>query len=128
MAERNPTRATRLPDGLDEEFLEFKDENDMTSSEALRNLIREGLTEKRERRQSRIELIRDGLPAGIVLSFVIAVLTGAFAISVAITTGAGAALSPTLLSAAAAVLSIALVELAKRLDSRAAAADEEAKA
>ena len=128
MAERNPTRATRLPDGLDEEFLEFKDENDMTSSEALRNLIREGLTEKRERRQSRIELIRDGLPAGIVLSFVIAVLTGAFAISVAITTGAGAALSPTLLSAAAAVLSIALVELAKRLDSRAAAADEEVKA
>ena len=124
MAERNPTRATRLPDGLDEDFLEFKRENDMTSSEALRNLIRDGLIEKRERRQSRLELIREGLPAGIVLSFVVAVLTGVFAIVTAFTGGTAAAILPAVISASGAVLSIALVELAKRLDTRAVETDE----
>ena len=116
MAEKNPTRATRLPDGLDEEFLEFKDENDMTSSEALRNLIREGLTEKRDGGQSRLELVRAGLPAGIVLSFVLAALAGVLAIATAFTAGTAAAMTPALISAAGAVLSIALVELAKRID------------
>ena len=120
MAQRNPTRSTRLPDGLDDEFTEFKDSKDMTSSEALRTLIRDGLAEKRDQQQSRVELIEDGLPAGIVLSFVFAVLTGVWAITVAVTTGAGAALTPAVLSVAGALLSILLVDVAKRLDARTA--------
>ena len=118
MAQRNPTRSTRLPDGLDDEFTDFKDSKDMTSSEALRTLIRDGLAEKREQQQSRVELIEDGLPAGIVLSFVFAVLTGVWAITVAVTTGAGAALTPAVLSVTGALLSILLVDVAKRLDAR----------
>ena len=120
MAQRNPTRSTRLPDGLDDEFTDFKDSKDMTSSEALRTLIRDGLAEKREQQQSRAELIEDGLPAGIVLSFVFAVLTGVWAITVAVTTGAGAALTPAVLSVTGALLSIVLVELARRLEARTA--------
>jgi len=119
MADNPPTRATRLPNGMDEEFLEFKDQNDMTSSEALRALIRDGLEEKREQQQSRVELIEDGLPAGIVLSFVFAVLTGVWAITVAVTVGAPAALTPAVLSVTGALLSILLVDVAKRLDARA---------
>ena len=124
MAQRNPTRSTRLPDGLDDEFTEFKDDKDMTSSEALRTLIRDGLAEKREQQQSRVELIEDGLPAGIVLSFVFALLTGVWAITVAVTTGAGAALTPAVLSVTGALLSIVLVELARRLEARTAGGDE----
>ena len=120
MAQRNPTRSTRLPDGLDDEFTDFKDDKDMTSSEALRTLIRDGLAEKREQQQSRVELIEDGLPAGIVLSFVFALLTGVWAITVAVMTGAGAALIPALLSVTGALLSIVLVELARRLEARTA--------
>ena len=120
MADNPPTRATRLPNGMDEEFLDFKESNDMTSSEALRTLIREGLAEKREQQQSRAELIKDGLPAGIVLSFVFALLTGVWAITVAVTTGAGAALTPAVLSVTGALLSIVLVELARRLEARTA--------
>ena len=118
MADNPPTRATRLPNGMDEEFLDFKESNDMTSSEALRTLIREGLAEKREQQQSRAELIQDGLQAGIVLSFVFALLTGVWAITVAVTTGAGAALTPAVLSVTGALLSILLVDVAKRLDAR----------
>ena len=124
MAQRNPTRSTRLPDGLDDEFTEFKDDKDMTSSEALRTLIRDGLAERREQQQSRVELIEDGLPAGIVLSFVFALLTGVWAITVAVTTGAGAALTPAVLSVAGALLSILLVDVAKRLDARTAEKSE----
>ena len=124
MADNPPTRATRLPNGMDEEFLDFKEQNDMTNSEALRALIRDGLEEKREQQQSRGELIRDGLPAGIVLSFVFALLTGVWAVTIAVTAGAGAALDPAVLSVSGALLSIGLVELAKRLDTRAAGGDE----
>ena len=124
MADNPPTRATRLPNGMDEEFLDFKESNDMTSSEALRTLIREGLAEKSEQQQSRAELIEDGLPAGIVLSFVFALLTGVWAITVAVTTGAGAALTPAVLSVTGALLSIVLVELARRLEARTAGGDE----
>ena len=45
MADSNKTRATRLPDETDENFQEYRDENDMTNSEALRSLIRAGLEE-----------------------------------------------------------------------------------
>ena len=108
---------------------EYQQDNNLDNrSNAIDVLVAEKLEPDTDRGQSRLELIRSGLPAGIVLSFVLALLTGVFAIATAITTGAGAALSPTLLSAAAAVLSIALVELAKRLDSRAAAADDEGEA
>lgn len=48
MADSNPTRATRLPGDMDEEFEKFRDVNDMTSSEALRSLIRLGLEEARK--------------------------------------------------------------------------------
>lgn len=45
MADSNKTRATRLPDETDENFQRYRDENDMTNSEALRSLIRAGLEE-----------------------------------------------------------------------------------
>lgn len=89
-------------------------------SEAVRTAIRDGIDDE----HTRTELIREGLPAGIVLSFVLAVLVGVFAIATAITAGTAAAISPALISAAGAILSIGLVELAKRLDARAAANDE----
>ena len=103
---------------LDDKLVAYRDRNDMTTSEALRALIRDGLEEKRDQQQSRVELIEDGLPAGIVLSFVFAVLTGVWAITVAVTTGAGAALTPAVLSVTGALLSILLVDVAKRLDAR----------
>ena len=43
MADSQPTRATRLPETLDERYTEFRDERGMTNSEALRALIRSGL-------------------------------------------------------------------------------------
>lgn len=43
MGEDNPTRATRFPNDMDEKFVEYRDERDMTSSEALRTLVRQGL-------------------------------------------------------------------------------------
>ena len=83
-------------------------------SAAVRSAIREGIVE--DEQQTRTELIRDGLPAGIVLSFVLAVLTGVLAIATAITAAPAAATTPALISVSGAVLSIALVELAKRID------------
>lgn len=43
MADSNRTHATRLPDGLEERYSSYRDERDMTDSEALRSLIRSGL-------------------------------------------------------------------------------------
>jgi len=43
MGEDNPTRATRFPNDMDEKFVEYRDDRDMTSSEALRTLVRRGL-------------------------------------------------------------------------------------
>ena len=48
MAESTPTRSTRFPEGLDERFTEYRDERDMTNSEALRSLVRAGLQEETE--------------------------------------------------------------------------------
>ena len=118
MAEERSTRGVSLSGELDDKLVAYRDRNDMTTSEALRALIRDGLEEKREQHQSRGELIRDGLPAGIVLSFVFALLTGVWAVTIAVTVGAGAALAPAELSVAGALLSIVLVELARRLDAR----------
>ena len=104
---------------------EYQDDNNLDNrSNAIEVLVAEKLDSDRERAQSRLELIRDGLPAGIVLSFILALLTGVFAIATAFTAGTAAATTPALISAAGAVLSIALVELAKRIDGRAAAGDE----
>jgi hypothetical protein len=47
MSETNPTRSTRLSDDLDDEFESFRDQNDMTTSEALRSLVKEGFEAKR---------------------------------------------------------------------------------
>ena len=86
-------------------------------SAAVRSAIRNGINSDT---RTRTELIKDGLPAGIVLSFVVAVVLGVFAILTAFTAGAPAAIIPAGVSVSAAVLSIGLVELAKRLDDRAA--------
>lgn len=63
MASENPTRGTRLPENLDEEFEEFRDTNDMTNSEALRTLVREGLEQKRS---GPLDERPDGTLAGIL--------------------------------------------------------------
>jgi len=47
MASQNPTRGTRFPDETEEDFQKFRDQNDMNNSEALRELVRTGLSEKR---------------------------------------------------------------------------------
>lgn len=47
MTSQNPTRGTRFPDETEEEFTTFRDSNDMNNSEALRELVRVGLAEKR---------------------------------------------------------------------------------
>lgn len=47
MAKDNPTRATRLPDEMDADLQAYRDEKEMNNSEALRELIRSGLNEKR---------------------------------------------------------------------------------
>jgi hypothetical protein len=43
MAENQPTRSTRLRGDLDGRFTEYRDNNGMSSSEALRSLVRTGL-------------------------------------------------------------------------------------
>jgi len=43
MAESKNTRATQLRGEMDEEFRQFRDEHDMSTSEALRTLVRNGL-------------------------------------------------------------------------------------
>ena len=94
---------------------EYQQDNNLDNrSNAIDVLVEEKLDT--DRGQSRLELIRAGLPAGIVLSFVLAVLTGVFAIASAVTAGTAAAAAPALISAAGAVLSILLVELAKGID------------
>ena len=40
MGKDNPTRATRLPDEMDAEFVEYRDAKGMNNSEAIRELIR----------------------------------------------------------------------------------------
>ena len=96
---------------------EYQEDNNLDNrSNAIDVLVGEKLEPDTDRGQSRLELIRAGLPAGIVLSFVLAVLTGVFAIATAATVGTAAGTTPALISAAGAVLSIALVELAKRID------------
>jgi len=48
MADRPPVRSTRLKEGLDERFTDYRDERDMTNSEALRALVRFGLEQADE--------------------------------------------------------------------------------
>jgi len=48
MAKDNTTRGTRLPDEMDAEFEAYRDANEMNNSEALRELVRTGLSEKRK--------------------------------------------------------------------------------
>jgi hypothetical protein len=43
MAQDTPTRSTRFPGDLDDRFEDYRDERDMTNSEALRSLVRTGL-------------------------------------------------------------------------------------
>jgi len=45
MADNTSTRTTRLSGDLDGRFVEYRDDNDMTNSEALRVLVRSGLAE-----------------------------------------------------------------------------------
>ena len=47
MAKDNPTRGTRLPDEMDDEFQRYRDEKEMNNSEALRELVRLGLEVER---------------------------------------------------------------------------------
>ena len=97
---------------------EYQEDNNLDNrSNAIDVLVAEKLEPDTDRGQSRLELVRDGLPAGIVLAFVVAALAGVLAIASAFTAGtAAAATAPALISAAGAVLSILLVELAKRID------------
>ena len=96
---------------------EYQQDNNLDNrSNAIDVLVAEKLEPDTDRGQSRLELVRAGLPAGIVLSFVLAALAGVLAIATAATAGTAAATTPALISAAGAVLSIALVELAKRID------------
>jgi len=48
MAKDNPTRSTRFPEDLDEEFEAYRDMNEMNNSEALRELVRAGIEEKKK--------------------------------------------------------------------------------
>ena len=96
---------------------EYQQDNNLDNrSNAIDVLVAEKLEPDTDRGQSRLELVRAGLPAGIVLSFVLAALAGVLAIASAFTAGTAAATAPALISAVGAVLSILLVELAKRID------------
>lgn len=64
MAESTPTRSTRFPEGLDERFTEYRDERDMTNSEALRSLVRAGLEERTETADNNDEA--GGRPSGLI--------------------------------------------------------------
>jgi hypothetical protein len=48
MAGDRPTRSTRFPEAVDDEFEMFRDVNDMSNSEALRELVKTGLEEKKK--------------------------------------------------------------------------------
>jgi len=47
MAGDRPTRSTRFPETIDDEFEAYRDDNDMSNSEALRELVKTGLKEKK---------------------------------------------------------------------------------
>jgi len=47
MARESPTRSTRFPADLDDDFETYRNVNDMTNSEALRSLVRKGMNEVR---------------------------------------------------------------------------------
>lgn len=63
MASDNPTRGTRFPDGMEDEFTDYRDEKDMNNAEALRELVRTGLSEKRA---DPLDDRPDGLVAGLL--------------------------------------------------------------
>jgi hypothetical protein len=52
MADNQPTRSTRLPETLDDQYTEYRDDKGMTNSEALRSLVRAGLEAKKQEEES----------------------------------------------------------------------------
>ena len=56
MSESKPTRATRLHGDLDENFQEYRDERGMTTSEALRTLVRKKLVYEQGNNESSADL------------------------------------------------------------------------
>lgn len=47
MTDNGPTRSTRFPASVDEDFQTYRDVNDMSNSEALRRLVSQGLEESK---------------------------------------------------------------------------------
>lgn len=63
MGDSNSTRTTRLSGDLDDEFVEYREDNDMTNSEALRVLVRSGLSQEAA---DPLDDRPDGLLAGLL--------------------------------------------------------------
>jgi hypothetical protein len=66
MADKQPTRSTRLPETLDERYTEYRDDKGMTNSEALRSLVRAGLEAKAEEEESSGSLLSFRQRGGVV--------------------------------------------------------------
>lgn len=73
-------RGVRLPEGLDDDFTSFRDERDMTNSEALRTLVRDGLRDDDDEQ----ETDSDYEPVGWAL---LAAAGGAFAFNFRVAAG-----------------------------------------
>lgn len=93
MPEQSSTRGTRLKGELDERYEEYRDDNDMTDSEALRSLVRAGLdaengSDSDDQESSSIRSTSSSivsgmkLVAGAVLDSLAVLITGVFAYSV----------------------------------------------
>jgi len=63
MSERATTRAARLPGDLDEDFEAYRDAKEMSNSEALRELVRTGIDQKK---QHPLDDRPDGTLAGLL--------------------------------------------------------------
>jgi hypothetical protein len=93
MTQKSSTRTTRIKGELDKKYEEYRDENDMTDSEALRSLVRAGLDAETgadggdqgptQSRSTSSRIVR-GIKhvAGAFFDSMVVLITGVFAYSV----------------------------------------------
>jgi len=78
MADSNPTRGARLPDELDDQFQEYRDERNQTNSEAVRDLLGRGLESERREQVADLSPAHDAATsfAGLLAALTMAVGLG----------------------------------------------------
>lgn len=115
MSQESSTRTTRLKGELDERYEEYRDQNDMTDSEAMRSLVRKGLDDSgREISNRFVKLTKSAI--GAIVDAIAVLFVGVFVYSVYVSDG----LIPTVILLTAIVSVTLFVDSAvDRIDARA---------